>query len=70
MCLADGFLSCADGGLSCADGLFVRFKSSFRFIFAAIAAHFKIALFILESRIHPPAGGVKRGQEPMVPTPS
>ena len=38
--------------------------------FAAIAAHFKIALFILEARIPRPAGGVKRGQEPMDPTPS
>ena len=51
----------ADGCLSCADGLFVRFKSSFRFISTAIAAHFKI-VFLFSKRESPrPAGGVKRG---------
>ena len=49
VCLAGGILSCADG-------LSVCFKSGFRFILTTIAAHFKIALFILGSRIIPPCG--------------
>ena len=55
-CLVQTAVSCAFNQLL---GLF----------FAAITAHFKIALFILEARIHPPAGGVKRGTRTHGPYP-